>query len=658
MRVAIVTESFLPHMNGVTNSVLHASRHLRDLGHEVLVVAPRSAGGSGADVDHTLPATALLASIPLPSYPDVRVALAPVAQLKRILAGFAPDVVHLASPAVLGWQGLVAADNLGLPTVAVYQTDVIAYTAKYGVPGVAALAEAHVARLHRRATLSLVPSSAAERQLAALEVDRLWRWGRGVDSVKFSPAHRSDAWRQRVAPGERIIGYVGRLAPEKQVEDLRSLTRIPGARLVIVGDGPERARLERELDGAVFTGFLDGDDLGRAIASFDVFVHPGEAETFCQTVQEALASGVPVVATGSGGPVDLVRSSIDGWLYAPGDLADLRRRVEDLLGDEAKRRSFGSAARDGVRQRTWRALTEQLVAHYEEAARLRRFDDRLVVRGATRPLTPVLRAGTPRWRRFVALGDSLTEGLCDTSRMDEGDVRGWADRLATMLAQSAGEEFRYANLAVRNRRVRDLASEQVPAALALDPDLVAIFMGANDLVTHVADPVRLAHQLERDVRRVRASGADVLLVTPFLPRRRAVRMFAGRFARFAHELRRIAWQTGSFIVDVEALPELADPEMFAEDRVHLASRGHRLLSYRAAEVLGVPDAVALGDLDDALHSADTSGRRWFTRHALPWVWRRLHGRAAGDGLSAKHSEYVVVPNHRGDREGSDGAAAL
>src|SRR5699024_11644734 len=128
-------------------------------------------------------------------------------------------------------------------------------------------------------------------------------------------------------------------------------------------------------------------------------------------------------------------------------------------------------------------------------------------------------------------------------------------------------------------------SDQVPAALALDPDLVAIFIGANDLVTHIADPVRLAQQLEREVRRVRATGADVLLVTPFLPRRRAVRVFAGRFARFAHELRRIAWQTGSFIVDVEALPELADPEMFAEDRVHLASRGHRLLSYRAAEVL-------------------------------------------------------------------------
>src|SRR5699024_5006597 len=136
--------------------------------------------------------TALLASIPLPSYPDVRVAIASVAQIKRILAGFRPDVVHLASTAVLGWQALAAAEALGLPTVAVYQTDVIAYTAKYGVPGVAALAEAHVARLHRRATMSLVPSTAAESQLAALDVDRLWRWGRGVDAERFSPARRSE----------------------------------------------------------------------------------------------------------------------------------------------------------------------------------------------------------------------------------------------------------------------------------------------------------------------------------------------------------------------------------------------------------------------------------------------------------------------------------
>ncbi len=651
MRVAIVTESFLPHMNGVTGSVLQVSSHLRALGHQVLVIAPKAPGRPADVIGIDLPETMLLSSVALPSYPDVRVAVAPVAQLKRILTAFAPDVVHLASPAVLGWQAVVAADALALPSVAVYQTDVIAYTAKYGVPGIAALAEAHVARLHRRATMSLVPSSAAEDQLAQLGTDRIWRWGRGVDAERFAPERRSDAWRNEVAPGERIIGYVGRLAPEKQVEDLRALNDIPGARLVIVGDGPERERLARELPGAVFTGFLGGDDLGRAVASFDVFVHPGEAETFCQTVQEALASGVPVVATGSGGPIDLVRSSIDGWLYTPGDLDDMRSRVVDLLGDDAKRASFGRAARESVAPRTWRALTEQLVSHYAESQRLRRFDDRLVVRSLTRPVAPLRPRVRPQWRRFVALGDSLTEGLCDTSRMRDGHYRGWADRLATMLAESSDADFRYANLAVRSRRVRDLTHVQVPDALELTPDLTAIFMGSNDLISHGAEPVRLARELEANVRALRGAGSDVLLVTPFLPRRRAARPFARRFARFAHEMRRIARNTESYLVDAEALPELGELEMFAADRVHLASRGHRLLSYRAAEVLGVPDAAHLGDLDDAFHSDDdAAGGPWVTTHAIPWIWRRLHGRTAGDGIVAKHGDYVLIPRHRRDGE--------
>ena len=364
MRVALFAESFLPHMNGVTNSVLQVVRHLQEGGHEPLVVAPR---GAGQRADPRGGRTVLLPSLPLPSYPDVRVALAPVSRLRRVLEGFRPDVVHLASPFVLGWQAVLAADALRLPAVAVYQTDVVSYTQRYGVPGAASAAAAHVSRLHRRSALTLAPSSAAHAQLEGLGVDRIRRWGRGVDAVRFSPARRSPGWRDLIAPGERIVGYVGRLAPEKQVDDLRAVNDVPGTRLVIVGDGPERTRLERLLPGAVFTGFLGGTDLAEALASFDVFVHPGESETFCQSVQEALASGVPVVATGSGGPVDLVRSSVDGWLYRPGDLRDLRDRVADLLGDEAKRRSFGEAARASVRPRTWEALTGQLVEHYREA---------------------------------------------------------------------------------------------------------------------------------------------------------------------------------------------------------------------------------------------------------------------------------------------------
>ncbi|MEV5072032.1 glycosyltransferase [Microbacterium sp. LMI12-1-1.1] len=644
MRVALLAESFLPHMNGVTGSVLHVLRHLAAEGHETLVIAPR-AGEITTDLHGAR--TELLRSTPLPSYPEVRIVFARAARLTAILREFRPDVVHLASPFVLGWQGLAAADALRVPAVAVYQTDVVAYAEKYGMPQAAALVGRHVARLHRRATLTLAPSTASLQQLEALGVDRLRRWGRGVDTARFGPERRSDTWRARVAPGRTIVGYVGRLAPEKQVEDLAALAGIDGTRLVIVGDGPARPALERALPDAVFTGHLTGSALAEALASFDVFVHPGESETFGQTIQEALASGVPVVATGIGGPVDLVRSSVDGWLYRPGDLRDLRARVADLAGDAGKRRAFAVAARDSVRDRSWDALCRQLVGHYEDARMLRPLDDAQRRRAGIRPSSPAAVAAVrPRWSRYVALGDSLTEGLCDTSRMPAGQYRGWADRLAQLLAHEATgtAPFRYANLAVRSRRVRHLTAEQLPQALSLRPDLVSILMGANDLVGRRVDITRLAAELEASVRTLRDAGIDVLLVTPFLPRRRAAVLFERRFAAFASELRRIAAGTGALLLDLDAIPAIGDLELWASDRVHLRSRGHRFLAYRAAETLGVRDAEALGGLDAALHADDdpVAQGTWLSRDVLPWAWRRLRGRTAGDGVAPKHSAYVVI----------------
>lgn len=641
-------------MNGVTGSVLHVLRHLAAEGHETLVIAPR-AGEITTDLHGAR--TELMRSVPLPSYPDVRVVFARAARLTAILREFAPDVVHLASPFVLGWQGVAAADALRVPAVAVYQTDVVAYAEKYGMPHASALVGRHLARLHRRATLTLAPSTASMRQLEELGVDRLRRWGRGVDTARFGPQRRSEAWRARIAPGELIVGYVGRLAPEKQVQDLAALAGLEGVRLVIVGDGPARPALERLLPHAVFTGHLSGDALAETLASFDVFVHPGESETFGQTIQEALASGVPVVATGVGGPVDLVRSSVDGWLYRPGDLADLRARVADLVGDGGKRRAFAAAAGESVRDRTWDAVCRRLMAHYDEARQLRPIDDALPRGGVTRPSVPEPPAGRRTWSRFVALGDSITEGLCDTSRMPAGEYRGWADRLAQLLAHaSRGDEpFRYANLAVRSRTVRGLVDEQVPQALALRPDLVSVLIGANDLVARRVDPVAVAADVEVAVRRLRDAGIDVLLVTPFLPGRRAAAIFARRFAMFASELRRIAADTGAALLDTAVFldaggrPAIADLELWADDKVHLRSRGHRFLAYRAAEALGVPDAEALGDLEAALHADDdpVASGTWLRRDALPWVWRRLRGRTAGDGRVAKHEGYVLIGG-RGD----------
>ena len=353
-------------MNGVTHSILQVLEHLEDRGDDVLVIAPSTQDGEAPDrvrgaAIHRLPA------VPLAGYANVRVAMGGVYRVKRILADYAPDVVHLASPFVLGWRAAQAAHQLGIPAVAIYQTEVPSYAARYGVPFLENWAWNRVENIHLLANRTLAPSRFALNQLRGRGIPRVQMWRRGVDTARFSPGKRDDGWRASVAPGgERIIGYVGRLAVEKQVEDLAALAGVPDTKLVVVGDGPQRAALEQALPDAAFTGFLGGEALARAVASFDLFVHPGEFETFCQTIQEAMASGVPVVATGRGGPLDLVENSRTGWLYEPGDLSAMRAQVLDLMGDDAKRRAFAAAAHATVQDKTWPALCAELVRHYEE----------------------------------------------------------------------------------------------------------------------------------------------------------------------------------------------------------------------------------------------------------------------------------------------------
>ncbi len=371
MRVAIVAESFLPQVNGVTNSVLRVLEHLRARGDEAMVLAPDTDDGGVPPFVHGAPVVEL-GSVGLPGYPDVRVVVGQKARIERTLAAYGPDVVHLASPFMLGWRAMQAAESLGLPTVAVYQTEVPGYAARYGVRHLEALLWRRVRNLHERATINLAPSTPTMEHLHARGIPRLRLWGRGVDTAGFRPSARDEAWRARVGRGRPLlVGYVGRLAAEKQVDALAALADLPGVRLVVVGDGPERAALTQLLPDAHFTGMLRGPELARAMASLDVFVHPGELETFGQTLQEAHASGVPVVAPAAGGPLDIVQHSHTGWLYPPGDHAAMRAHVVDLLGDARKRRAFGAAARASAARRSWSDVCEELVVHYGDAMRQR-----------------------------------------------------------------------------------------------------------------------------------------------------------------------------------------------------------------------------------------------------------------------------------------------
>jgi len=367
MKVALVAESFLPHTNGVTNSILRVIEHLTERGDEALVIAPAAKGGAGPR--HYGAATiARVPSLGCPGYRDVRVSTASEGLVSGILKDFGADVVHLASPFFLGWTAVKAAGALGLPTVAVYQTEVPAYAQEYRVGWGEPLLWTRVRNIHNRATLTLAPSSHAVSRLRALGVERVRLWARGVDARRFNPSKRSEALRRSWAPaGEVVVGYVGRLAPEKRVADLASLGGIPGLSVVIIGDGPSAARLRLELPGAHFTGFLDGEDLARAMASLDVFVHCGELETFCQSIQEAQASGVPTVAPRRGGPIDLITDGRNGHLYEPGDLDEMVGCVQRLAGDAGLRARYAAHARSTVEQRTWRSVCDELMDHYRDA---------------------------------------------------------------------------------------------------------------------------------------------------------------------------------------------------------------------------------------------------------------------------------------------------
>jgi phosphatidylinositol alpha 1,6-mannosyltransferase len=364
MRVAIITESFPPDVNGVAHTVLRVAEQLTRRGHEPMVVAPRPPRGTRQVGPFPYPVVRVPA-VPLPGYPSFRLGL-PSRRVAAALAEHRTEVVHLASPVFLGAHGARVAGRLRLPFVAVYQTDLPAYARAYRLGRAGEAFAWHWLRgIHNSAGRTLAPSTATATGLLGHGMRDVWLWGRGVDTVRFDPARRNQRIRDELAPGGEIIaGYVGRLATEKRVELLARVAAIGGVRLVIVGAGPAEAMLRQALPGALFLGERRADELAAIYASLDVFVHTGPYETFGQTLQEAAASGLPVVAPAAGGPLDLVDDGITGYLVPPGDEAAITGAVARLAADPGQRQTFGAAGRQKVLSRSWSALTDELLGHY------------------------------------------------------------------------------------------------------------------------------------------------------------------------------------------------------------------------------------------------------------------------------------------------------
>jgi glycosyltransferase involved in cell wall biosynthesis len=369
MRIAIFTETFLPKIDGVVSILCLALQRLQERGHEVILFGPPDmpAEYAGARLIPT-------GGPRFPLYPELRMNL-PSPRIAHELRRFRPDIVHVVNPAFLGPTGIALARFLKLPLVASCHMDIPSYTRLYvgawGVP----IAWKLFRSVHNIADLNLVPSTAMLRQVRENGYRRVRWWRRGIDTERFRPDPRSRAMRERLSGGHAddfIALYVGRISREKNVHLLRdAVAALPGVRLALVGGGPELEAMQRHFAGTAttFTGFLRGDELVAAYASADVMVFPSTSETFGLAPLEAMACGLPVIGSMSGGLVDTLRDGENALVYDAAEPAGIAAHVRRLQEEPELRGRLSANGIAHARGRNWQATMDQLIEYYELAIR-------------------------------------------------------------------------------------------------------------------------------------------------------------------------------------------------------------------------------------------------------------------------------------------------
>lgn len=371
MKLALVTETFPPEVNGVAMTLSRLVGGLRAHGHEVKVTRPRQKDERGATDDFLVP------GIAIPFYDSLRIGLPAVARLESHWRGWRPDVVHVATEGPLGLASLAAAGRLGLPVTSSFHTNFHAYGGHYGVAALRDATLAYLRWFHNRTRLTLVPTRQMVGELAAQRFRGLAVMSRGVDIALFDPAKRSAALRAewRVGPDNPVVLYVGRIAAEKNLglaveAFLRLRAREPRARFVLVGDGPARGPLARAHPEFHYAGMRRGEELAAHYASGDLFLFASVTETFGNVVTEALASGLATVAYDYAATREHVREGVNGFAARFDRAEDFHATVERALAARARWPAIREAARRTALALTWDAVVARFETDVRAAARL------------------------------------------------------------------------------------------------------------------------------------------------------------------------------------------------------------------------------------------------------------------------------------------------
>lgn len=414
LRIAIVTETFLPKIDGIVTRLCHTLRHLRAMGHTVLVVAPRGVQEFEGTPVHGV------SGFPFPLYPELKMAL-PRPSVGRALKAFRPDIVHAVNPAVLGVSAFFTSSSNRLPLIVSYHTHLPKYLRFYHLGFLEPVLWRCISATYNRGDLTLVTSQAMQTELEARGVQRVDVWRRGVDTELFHPDKATPDMRRRLTDGhpeDRLFVYIGRLSAEKEIERCRDvLEALPGARLALVGEGPHRKKLEEHFAGTrtYFAGFMQGEELAAAFASADAFYLPSRTETLGLVLLESMAAGCPVVTPRAGGTADVVQHGITGYLYDATEPGEAVAAIKTLFYDAEHRAAMSRNARADAEQWSWAAATQQLVRYYRGVlAREARLGRQIAT------------------RRTAGASD---EAICSELRISRATLRRHAEMLTLSAAQ-------------------------------------------------------------------------------------------------------------------------------------------------------------------------------------------------------------------------------
>ena len=365
LHITLITETFPPEINGVANTLGRLCDGLRARGHQVELVRPRQGSDQSRTSDDEL---LLCRGWPLPGYPGLQWGQSSMHKLLRRWTRQRPDVLYIATEGPLGLSALRAARRLGISVVSGFHTNFQQYSNQYGLSMLSRIVTHYLRWFHNRSTLTLVPSASQRLELERRHFERLGMLSRGVDSQLFHPAKRDNALRESWGLGNDDIAvlHVGRLAQEKNLGVLkRCFDSLCGTypqrrlKLIIVGDGPQRAMLERDQPDAVFCGTQRGEELARHYASGDLFLFPSLTETFGNVVLEAMASGLGVVAYDQAAATQHIRHGYNGVSAMPGDEEAFCDAANWLLEEQENLRRARLNARQHASRQGWPAIIEQ-----------------------------------------------------------------------------------------------------------------------------------------------------------------------------------------------------------------------------------------------------------------------------------------------------------